>query len=281
MFENLFLFLQTNTTLTYIIVALLGLSVGSFLNVVIYRLPLILKQSWHNECQLFLHPDNPNLLTEKITLSTPRSRCTTCNNQIRWFHNIPVLSWLFLKGKCGFCSTRISPIYPLIELLTSITSIIVVFKFGLTIQALASLVFTWLLIAITFIDFTEQIIPDRIVYPLFGMGLIISTYNIFVSPDQSIWGAMIGFLSLWIIYIIFKAFTGKEGMGYGDFKLLMALGAWFGPFALPNLILVSAVLGCLIGIALIQIRKESKPFAFGPYLAISGWIYLIFGNLVL
>lgn len=280
MLENVFLILGENSSVMYFIVAILGLCVGSFLNVVIYRLPLILNKGWHSECQLFLFPDNPQLRTEKITLSIPRSHCPSCKKQIKWYQNIPVVSWVLLKGKCGFCNHPISPLYPFIEVLTCLASVAVVIKYGVTIQSVFGLVFTWLLITITFIDFAEQIIPDRIVFPLFGIGLVIGTFQVFVGPDQAIWGSMIGFLSLWSIYIVFKILTGKEGMGYGDFKLLMALGAWFGPLALPNIILISAVLGLIIGIILKKTRSESKPFAFGPYLAIAGWVYLIFGNII-
>ena len=280
MLENIFLLLSQNDGLLYVAVGLLSLCIGSFLNVVIHRLPMILKKDWHNDCQLFLHPDNPQLNNEKLTLSFPHSRCPECKTQIKWYQNIPVISWLVLRGKCNSCKHPISFLYPFIELLTCVLSIAVVFKYGVTSQALFGLILTWTLITLVFIDFAEQILPDRIVYPLIGLGLLLSTYGVYIPSDTAIWGAVIGFLSLWVVYILFKLITGKEGMGYGDFKLLAACGAWFGALALPSVIVVSSVLGCVVGIYFLKVKKESKPFAFGPYIAASIWVYFMFGSLV-
>lgn len=280
MLENIFLLLSLNDWLLYTVTGVLGLCIGSFLNVVIHRLPMILKKDWHNECQLFLHPENPELITDKLTLSFPHSRCPECKTRIKWYQNIPVISWIVLRGKCGTCKHPISCLYPFIELLTCILSIAVVFKFGATSQAFFGLILTWSLITLTFIDFAEQILPDRIVFPLIGLGLILSTYSIYIPSGISIWGAVIGFLSLWIVYILFKLITGKEGMGYGDFKLLAACGAWFGALSLPSVIIISSVLGSIVGIYFLKVKKVSMPFAFGPYIAVAIWIHFMFGSLI-
>ena len=280
MLENSLELLAQNQLLLCLIVAIFSLCVGSFLNVVIYRLPIILKREWHNECQLFLHADNPQLDHSKFTLSFPRSKCPTCESQIKWYQNIPVISWLALRGKCSSCKTGISIRYPLIELLTCVLSVIIVVKFGFSLKSLFGVLFTWMLIPLLFIDFAEQILPDRIVFPLIGIGLAINTHGVFVATDVSVWGCIIGFLSLWSVYIIYKLITGKEGMGYGDFKLLAAFGAWFGAGVLPTIILGSSIIGSLVGIYFLRVRKQSLPFAFGPYLVLAGWVAFFFGPLV-
>ena len=269
-------FVQSPVAL-YLFIAILSLCIGSFLNVVILRTVAIMQQEWQQECQLLLNPDTPIIAQQKLSLSHPASHCPKCQTAIRWYHNIPLLSWLLLRGKCYRCQTAISIRYPLIELLTMLCSLCVVAVFGPTLQMLAGLFFTWMLITLTFIDFDSQLLPDRFTLILAAVGLALNTENLFTTPSLAIWGYVIGFLSLWVVYYGFKLVTGKEGMGYGDFKLLAALGAWLGPLMLPLVILLSSVLGVIIGIILLKIRKENQAFAFGPYIAIAGWIALLWG----
>lgn len=279
--SDLILFLSTTPSALYLVIALLGLCVGSFLNVVIYRTPRMMQQEWQQECQLLLHPEQPIIDQEKLSLSRPASACPKCHTPIRWYQNIPVISWLFLKGKCANCDNPIGIRYPLVEVLTCICSVMMVWKFGATWQMLAGLVFTWILITLTFIDFDTQLLPDRFTFSLVGLGLAVNSYYLFTTPTLSIWGSLIGFLCLWVVYILFKLVTGKEGMGYGDFKLLAALGAWLGPMMLPLIILLSSVVGAVVGIILLKVRKENQAFAFGPYLAIAGWIAFLCGDAIM
>lgn len=267
-----------NPTALYIAVGLLSLCIGSFLNVVIYRTPKMMEQEWRQDCQMFLHPEQAIIDESKLTLSKPASTCPKCRTEIRWYQNIPVISWLVLRGKCGSCQNPISIRYPLIELLTALASLVIVSVFGPTLQMLFGLLLTWMLIALTFIDFDTQLLPDRYTLTLAALGLGINSYAIYISPTSAIWGYIIGFLCLWIVYYLFKIITGKEGMGYGDFKLLAALGAWMGPLMLPLIVLLSSLVGAIIGIVLLKIRKENQPFAFGPYIAIAGWIAFIWGE---
>ncbi|WP_407303214.1 prepilin peptidase [Acinetobacter sp.] len=272
----------TNTPIAlYVAVGLFSLCIGSFLNVVIYRTPKMMEQEWRNDCQLFLHPEQPIIDESKLTLSKPASTCPKCQTEIRWYQNIPVISWLALRGKCGSCQNPISIRYPLIELLTGVCSLVIVAVFGPTLQMLFGLLLTWILIALTFIDFDTQLLPDRYTLTLAALGLGINSYAIYTSPTSAIWGYIIGFLCLWIVYYLFKIITGKEGMGYGDFKLLAALGAWMGPLMLPLIVLLSSLVGAIIGIILLKIRKENQPFAFGPYIAIAGWIAFIWGEQIM
>ncbi|WP_301433973.1 A24 family peptidase [Acinetobacter sp.] len=270
-----------NPTALYLAVGLFSLCIGSFLNVVIYRTPKMMEQEWRQDCQILLHPEQAIIDESKLTLSQPPSTCPKCQTEIRWYQNIPVISWLALGGKCGSCKNPISSRYPLIELLTAICSLIIVAVFGPTLQMLFGLLLTWTLIALTFIDFDTQLLPDRYTLPLAALGLGINSYSIYTSPTSAIWGYIIGFLCLWIVYYLFKIITGKEGMGYGDFKLLAALGAWMGPFLLPLIVLLSSFVGAVIGIILLKIRKENQPFAFGPYIAIAGWIAFIWGEQIM
>lgn len=266
-------------TLLYVVVGILSLCVGSFLNVVIYRLPKILENEWKEEAHYFLNPDQPYTAPSKFTLSIPASTCPHCQHRIRWYENIPVISWLILlRGKCSQCKNPISFRYPFVELATMFCSLVVVYYFGFSLAMIAGVIFTWILIALTGIDFDTQLLPDRLVFPLLGLGLAVNSVGLFVSPVLAIWGCLFGFLSLWTVYILFKLLTGKEGMGYGDFKLLAALGAWLGPAQLPNILLISAVVGCLVGGYFLLKYKESRPFAFGPYLAIAGWICFLWGH---
>lgn len=262
-------------------VAFLGLCVGSFLNVVIYRLPRMMESEWRSDCSILLHDQlNPNqapYIYENMTLSKPASRCPSCAHKIRWYENIPLVSWIALLGRCSACGASIGIRYPVVELLTMLASLMVLYVFGPTVQMVCALVLTWSLIALTGIDFDTQLLPDRITLPLAAAGLFVNAQSLFVSPTQAIWGYVLGFLVLWVVYILFKIVTGKEGMGYGDFKLLAALGAWLGPMQLPLIILLSSFVGAIIGLILLKIRKENQPFAFGPYIAIAGWISLLCG----
>ena len=276
--QELIAYFIENPTALYIAVGLLSLCIGSFLNVVIYRTPKMMEQEWRQDCQMFLHPDQAIIDESKLTLSKPASTCPKCRTEIRWYQNIPVISWLVLRGKCGSCQNPISIRYPLIELLTALASLVIVSVFGPTLQMLFGLLLTWILIALTFIDFDTQLLPDRYTLTLAALGLGINSYAIYISPTSAIWGYIIGFLCLWIVYYLFKIVTGKEGMGYGDFKLLAALGAWMGPLMLPLIVLLSSLVGAIIGIVLLKIRKENQPFAFGPYIAIAGWIAFIWGE---
>lgn len=270
-------FIATPTAL-YIAVGLLGLCIGSFLNVVIYRTPKMMEQEWRQDCQMLLHPEQALIDQSKLTLSKPASTCPKCHSAIRWYQNIPVFSWLILRGRCAICQNPISIRYPLIELLTAICSLVIALVFGASLQMLFGLLLTWTLIALTFIDFDTQLLPDRYTLTLAALGLAVNSYAIYTSPTAAIWGYIIGFLCLWIVYYLFKIVTGKEGMGYGDFKLLAALGAWMGPLMLPLIVLLSSLVGAIIGIILLKIRKENKAFAFGPYIAIAGWIAFIWGE---
>ncbi|OTH00425.1 prepilin peptidase [Acinetobacter sp. ANC 4973] len=274
-------YFMNNPTALYCAVGLFSLCIGSFLNVVIYRTPKMMEQEWRTDCQLFLHPEQAIIDESKLTLSKPASTCPKCRSEIRWYQNIPVISWLVLRGKCGSCQNPISIRYPLIELLTALASLVIVSVFGPTLQMLFGLLLTWILIALTFIDFDTQLLPDRYTLTLAALGLGVNSYAIYTSPTSAIWGYIIGFLCLWIVYYLFKIITGKEGMGYGDFKLLAALGAWMGPLMLPLIVLLSSFVGAIIGLILLKIRKENQPFAFGPYIAIAGWIAFIWGEQIM
>ncbi|MBU3848391.1 MAG: A24 family peptidase [Candidatus Acinetobacter avistercoris] len=278
--ELLHYLIQTPIAL-YLVVGVVSLCIGSFLNVVIYRTPKMMEQEWQQECTMLLHPEQAIIDESKLTLSQPASTCPQCKTKIRWFQNIPIISWLFLKGKCGSCENPIGIRYPLIELLTAVSSLMVVAVYGPSIQMLFGLILTWMLIALTFIDFDTQLLPDRYTLTLAGLGLALNSYSIYVSPSSAIWGYIIGFLCLWTVYYLFKVITGKEGMGYGDFKLLAALGAWMGPLLLPLIVLLSSLVGAIIGIILLKIRKENQPFAFGPYIAIAGWIAFLWGGKIM
>ena len=278
--ELLTYFIQTPTAL-YIAIGVLSLCIGSFLNVVIYRTPKMMENEWHEECLMLLHPEQAIIDEEKLSLSKPASTCPKCSKPIRWYQNVPVLSWLALRGKCGTCQNPISIRYPFVEILTAICSLTVVAVYGPTLQMVFGVLFTWILITLTFIDFDTQLLPDRFTLTLAAIGLGVNTFHLYTSPSSAIWGYIIGFLCLWIVYYLFKIVTVKEGMGYGDFKLLAALGAWMGPLLLPLVILLSSVVGAIIGIILLKIRKENQPFAFGPYIAIAGWIAFLWGEQIM
>ena len=260
-------------------VLLVGLCVGSFLNVVIHRLPLMLERDWRRECRSLLAleaaPEDAPL-----SLVRPASRCPSCQAPIRARHNIPVVSWLWLRGRCASCRAPISVQYPLVEAVTGALSLGCALKFGWNPALGAALVLTWALVALTVIDLRTQLLPDSITLPLLWLGLLLSIPGTFVKPSASIIGAAAGYLSLWGVYHVFRLVTGKEGMGYGDFKLLAALGAWFGWQALPLIVLLSSVAGATVGLGLILLRGHDRnvPIPFGPYLAIAGWIVLVGGK---
>ncbi|ASU21510.1 prepilin peptidase [Vibrio qinghaiensis] len=261
--------------------ALFGLIVGSFLNVVIYRLPKIMEREWRQECADCFPEYHIAPPEGQLTLSVPRSSCPHCDTPIRIIDNIPLLSWLFLKGKCSRCQGPISARYPLIELLTASMSFVVASHFGFSYFSLALLFFTFVLIAATFIDFDTMLLPDKLTLPLLWAGLSLSLMHISpVSLQDAVIGAIAGYLSLWSVYWLFKLVTGKEGMGYGDFKLLAALGAWLGWQYLPIIILMSSVVGIVFGLIQLRLQKKGidKAFPFGPYLAIAGWLTLLWGN---
>lgn len=285
--------LQQNLWLALLTFGMLGLCVGSFLNVVIHRTPLMMRYEWRREIAEFLsyqddidkqvkHAVSEAVAKDTaITLSVPASRCPHCNHRIRWYENIPLISWLVLHGKCSNCQAAISIRYPLVELVTAILSVVVIYQFGVNLQGLSALVFVWILIALTGIDFDTQYLPDRLVYPLMGMGLAVNTFGAFISPVAAIWGLLFGFLSLWVVAKVFYLVMKKQGMGQGDFKLLAALGAWLGASMLPFIIFASALLGSVIGLVLMRVHGESRPFAFGPYLAMAGILALLFGHDIL
>jgi leader peptidase (prepilin peptidase)/N-methyltransferase len=263
-----------------IIAGVLGLCVGSFLNVVIHRLPKIMEQEWHGQCAELR--GEPASVTEKLSLSSPRSRCPKCGHKISALENIPVLSYLLLRGKCAGCSTPISPRYPIIEIFTALASAYAAWHFGPTIQTVGALLLIWSLIALTAIDFDTQLLPDSITLPLLWLGLAFNITNAYTDISTAVIGAMVGYLSLWLVFWGFKLATGKEGMGYGDFKLLAALGAWLGWQMLPAIILLSSVVGAVVGISLILFARHGRniPIPFGPYLAAAGCIALFWGQAI-
>jgi len=258
--------------------AAIGLCVGSFLNVVIHRLPQMLERSWQGECAELRGETAPEL--PRYNIVVPRSKCPSCGHGITALENIPVISWLSLRGKCSACGTPISARYPLVEILGGVLAAFAIWKFGPTWQGLAACAFLWTLLALTFIDFDTQLLPDDITLPLLWAGLAVNLFGTFVPLREAVIGAIAGYLALWTVYWLFKLIRGKEGMGYGDFKLLAALGAWLGWQMLPLIILLSSVVGAVIGITLVVFkgRDHNIPLAFGPYLAIAGAIALFFGG---
>ncbi len=263
------------------VIAVLGLLVGSFLNVVIYRLPVMLERQWEAGCReaLNLEPVDRRA-APRFDLIKPDSRCPQCERPIKAYENIPVISFLLLRGKCPGCHSKISWRYPAIEVLTALLSVMVAYQFGVSWVAFWGLILTWGLIALSFIDFDHQILPDVITLPLLWLGLLLSVGSVYVGAGDSILGAVVGYLSLWSVYQVFRLLTGKEGMGFGDFKLLAALGAWLGWQSLPVIVLFSSFAGALIGISLIVAlgRDKNVPIPFGPYLAIAGWCALLWGH---
>ena len=269
---------------------LLGLLVGSFLNVVIHRVPIMMDNELRTECAALSVADGTAQeipAAPAYNIVTPRSACPRCKAPITALQNIPVVSWLVLRGKCASCKNPISARYPLVELATGALSAFIAWRYGVGLQAVAALLFTWLLIALTMIDFDTQYLPDSLTYPLLWLGLIVSLWHPAwgatgspVGPRESIIGAVAGYLSLWSVYWVFKLVTGKEGMGYGDFKLLAGLGAWMGATMLLPIIIFASGVGALFGIVIMirQRKGRETQIAFGPFLAIAGWIALVAGN---
>lgn len=261
-------------------VALVGLCVGSFLNVVVHRYPKILDREWRAQCLEFLEQKDDRPPADRYNLLAPPSSCPACGHRIRFYENIPVISWLFLKGKCSACGTRISIRYPAVELLTGLLSAYVAYRLGWSAATLWALMFLWVLVALTFIDADTQLLPDDLTLPLLWLGLLVNSAGVFVDLRSAVIGAAAGYLSLWSVYWGFKLLTGREGMGFGDFKLLAALGAWLGWQMLPLIILLSAMVGAVVGgIGILMMgREKGGKIPFGPYLAAAGFIALLWGH---
>jgi len=281
--------LFTESALLFIaVVFAFCLVIGSFLNVVIYRLPIMMEREWREQCkEMAKSPTTTEVPEERFDLVVPRSRCPSCGQLIKAWQNIPVVSYLLLGGKCANCKESISARYPVVELMTAILAAVCAWRFGVGPEAIMAIVMTLALVSVSMIDADTQLIPDSIVLPLMWIGLAMSLYHpvagadtLFIEPRDAIVGAMAGYLSLWSVYWLFKLVTGKEGMGYGDFKLLAALGAWLGWQQLPMIILMSAVVGAVIGIAMMVFHKHERsvPIPFGPYLAAAGWIAMLWGE---
>ncbi|HEY0289198.1 MAG TPA: A24 family peptidase [Pseudomonas sp.] len=272
--------LLASSLLAFVLCTLvLGLLVGSFLNVVVYRLPIMLMRDWKVQAREMLElPAEPK--TETFNLLLPHSRCPHCAHKIRAWENLPVLSYLLLGGKCSGCKAPISRRYPLVELACGLLSAFIAWHFGFGWQAGAMLVLSWGLLAMSLIDADHQLLPDAIVLPLLWLGLIVNAFGLFTSLTDALWGAVAGYLVLWVVFWLFKLVTGKEGMGYGDFKLLAMLGAWGGWQILPLTILLSSLVGAVLGLIMLRLRnvETSTPIPFGPYLAIAGWIALLWGD---
>lgn len=264
-----------------LVAAILGLVVGSFLNVVILRLPERMEAQWKRDARDMLEltgdGDDPAPLPPGIVREP--SHCPHCKHPLSAADNIPLFGWLLLRGRCRYCRSPISIQYPLVELMTAVLSAVVVWKFGVTWAALAGLMLTWSLVALAGIDFRTQLLPDQITLPLLWIGLLLALVPVFATAPMAILGAAIGYLSLWSVYWLFKLLTGKEGMGYGDFKLLAALGAWLGPWSLLPIILLSSLIGAIVGGSLIALRRHGRevPIPFGPFIAAAGWTWFVAG----
>jgi len=257
----------------------IGLIIGSFLNVVIYRTPLVLERRWKSECKEYLEIESPeNSDNKHFSVVWPGSSCTNCNTPIKAWENIPILSYLLLKGKCSTCSTPISIRYPLVELITALLTVLVAMKFGLNWSGLGAMILTWSLIALTGIDFDTQLLPDGICLPLMWLGLIANSFGTYTDINSALWGAISGYMILWSVFWVFKLVTGKDGMGFGDFKLLAALGAWMGWQFLPMIILIASITGLTAAILMMIFLSHDRrvPIAFGPYLAIGGWLSFLY-----
>jgi len=262
------------------IAGVFGLAIGSFLNVVVFRLPVILERRWRGQCHELIHPNDPAAAAEPFNLVLPRSRCPHCGHAITALENIPVLSFLWLRGKCSECGKPISWRYPAVELLTAGLSAWAAWRFGFNLAGLSALVLTWSLIALAFVDYDRQLLPDDITLPLLWAGLLINIFAVFTPLASAVIGAAAAYFFLWLVYQLFKLATGKEGMGYGDFKLFAALGAWLGWQSLPLIILLASLVGALVGIAFILFLGHDRrvPIPFGPFLCVAGWIALMWGE---
>jgi leader peptidase (prepilin peptidase)/N-methyltransferase len=277
---DLGLLLNLNPVVLALMAGMLGLIIGSFLNVVIYRLPVMLEQQWRVQCRELATEDGPSDSEEPLNLLVPRSRCPECKHAIGAMENIPVVSYLLQRGRCKHCGTPIPMRYPAVELATALLSAIVTWYYGPTLQAVAALLLTWALVALSVIDYREQLLPDSITLPFLWFGIALSLLTVFTDLKSSVLGAMAGYLALWSVYHLFRILTGKEGMGFGDFKLLAMLGAWLGWQYLPAIVIVSSMVGAIIGLLLITLRGRDRnvPIPFGPFLALAGWITLLWGD---
>ena len=288
-FSTIIFGLEQSPFLFYCAAFVFGACIGSFLNVVIYRLPIMMEREFKESCEEYFEctcESQTEGVNEKIfTLSKPRSRCPGCGRQIKAWENLPIISYLLMRGKCTGCKQKISIQYPLVELFVGLLSVALAIKFGVSLQFLAAFAMTAALVAMSGIDIKVQLLPDSMTLPFLWLGLLISLIGggLFVDPQTAIVGAALGYLSLWSVYHIFKLATGKEGMGYGDFKLLAMLGAWMGASMLPLIIILSALAGSVIGLGLIvfQGRDKATPLPFGPYLAIAGWIAFLWGDRIM
>ena len=286
MFQAVLNTMQTQPWFFMTTVFLVFLAIGSFLNVVIYRLPVMMQRTWHSECRLLLEDELQNTSEGEsqeqapFNLMTPASTCPKCNTKIKPWHNVPVLGWLMLKGKCANCKAAISRRYPAIEALCALMSLAVAWQMGASATTLLYIGITWALIALTFIDIDHMLLPDQITLPLLWLVLVASVAGLTIAPAEAIVGAAVGYLSLWSVFWLFKLTTGKEGMGYGDFKLMAVFGALLGWQSLLMIILLSSVVGAVIGITLLSIQGKDKatPIPFGPYIAIAGWIAMLWGE---
>lgn len=258
---------------------ILSLFVGSFLNVVIYRLPIMMEQSWSEECRIYLGL-KPHTETEKLNLYLPFSHCPRCKKTIKPWHNIPILSYLFLGGRCAYCNATISARYPFVEALTCFLTVYVSYRFGFSLATLAGLLFTWICICLTFIDLDHHFLPDQLTLLAVWLGLLFSMFNVFCSPHEAIIGGIAGYLIFAITQTLFGLITGKVGMGQGDYKFLAAIGTYLGWQMLPFVILLASISGILFAITQMMIRQSYKsiPLPFGPYLAVAGWIAMMWGN---
>ena len=273
--------LQIYPSLLYTLVTIIGLCVGSFLNVVIYRLPIMLDRQWQTDCIEYLKlPVEAGTSKAKLSLLQPRSHCPQCQSPLKAWYNIPLLSYIFLKGKCAYCSCKIPWRYPAIELATAILSVLVVYQLGVSWQVLFALTFTWSLLSVAMIDIDTQLIPDILSLPLLWLGLALSISGLFSNSHDAIIGALAGYLSLWIFVKLFKLITGKTGMGHGDFKLFAAFGAWLGWQLLPLILFFSAIIGAVVSIIILFYRGQNRntPIPFGPYLCLTAWLALFWGH---
>ncbi|WP_299789929.1 A24 family peptidase [uncultured Shewanella sp.] len=286
--------LSLNLWLFSIISFIFAAVIGSFLNVVIHRFPVMLKREWQQECNQYLNEYHQELIApiskqlnepiddypEKYNLIVPASACPKCKTNIKPWHNLPIVGWLMLKGKCATCGTSISARYPVIELLTGLAVALLAYHYGPSWEFIFATGLTFVLIALTGIDLDEMLLPDQLTLPLLWIGLLLNLNSTFTSPTDAVIGAAAGYLSLWSVFWAFKLLTGKEGMGYGDFKLLAVFGAWFGWQMLPLIILLSSLVGALVGVFMIVTKKidQTNPIPFGPYIAAAGWIAMIWGS---
>ncbi|GLX81618.1 prepilin peptidase [Thalassotalea eurytherma] len=283
MFSEIFTLFEQSPTYFYTCVFILSLMVGSFLNVVVYRLPKMLQKEWYQDCREFLAEevkDIPEKEFPALTLSKPASSCPHCQHKIKFYENIPVISWLLLKGKCSACKAPISARYPIVEFITALLSLVVAHHYGASMTALWVIILTWSLISLTLIDLDHMLLPDQLIFPMLWLGLLINIDGAFVPLSDAVIGTVAGYMSLYSIFWLFKALTGKEGMGFGDFKLVAMFGAWFGWQLLPLFILMASCVAAIVGISLIVFKKHQReqPIPFGPYLAVAGWITLLWGN---